>query len=66
MTCKAALKACIALTPASGLSLSAGRVTEDITVHPEMAQLSQDSVRGDITAHAETPRHSLSHRLQVS
>lgn len=54
------------LTLATGLSLSAGSVTVAITALPEMAQLSLDHVRKDITAHMETLLHNLSHRLQVN
>lgn len=50
---------------ASGPSLSAGSVTAAITALPEMAQLSLDHVRKDITAHMETPLHNLSYRLKV-
>ncbi|KAK2847208.1 hypothetical protein Q5P01_010207 [Channa striata] len=42
----------------------AGSVTAAITALPEMAQLSLDHVRKDITAHMETPLRSLSLRLQ--
>lgn len=54
------------LTLATGLSLSAGSVMAAITALPEMAQLSLDHVRKDITAYLETPLHNLSHRLQVN
>lgn len=54
------------LTQDTGLSLSADSVMVAITALPEMAQLSLDHVRKDITAHMETRLHNLSHRLQVN
>lgn len=53
------------LTLATGLSLSAESVTAVITALPEMAQLSLDHVKKDITAHMETLLHNPSLRLQV-
>lgn len=54
------------LTQATGLSFSAGSVMPAITALLEMAQLSLDHVRKDITACMETPLRNLSHRLQVN
>lgn len=56
----------MALTLATGRSLSASGVTVAITALPETVQLSLDRVRKDITAHMETRLHSLSHSLWVS
>ena len=66
LTWRAVQRELTVLTPATGLSLSAGSVTAAITALPEMAQLSLDHVRKDITAHLETPLRDLSRRLQVN
>lgn len=52
------------LTLATGPSHSAGSVTAVITALPEMAPLSLDHVRKDITVHMETPLQNPPHTLQ--
>lgn len=54
------------LTQATGLLLNANCVMVDITVLPEMAQLSLAHARKDIIVHKETPLHSLSFKLEAS
>lgn len=66
MTWEAVRRELMGLIQATHLSLSADNVTLAITAHPEMAQLSLDHARKDITVHMETPLHNRSYSLQVT